>query len=419
MPIPLYNKYKTIITNTGALTFLQASNYIIPLLVLPFLARTLGPEMYGLFLFSQVLNGYFLIINEYGFNFIGTRQIALARNRVSKISQIFSSIMIAKFFLLVLCLLILTFVAFSFDRFSSHKLVYFYSFGVVIGNFLFPVWLYQGFEKMKTIVIITFLSRLSYIILVLTFVRNPDDYILAALFNSVSYIIAGIIAFTLSFQIFKVQFYIPSKSRILQQLNSAWPIFSTNFSISLYALSNTFLLGIVTNNTVVGYYASMEKIIQAVKFIFNPFFQAIYPAVMRKAVEDPHILKGKMIKLVSIMIILSVCVWATTYFLSENIIELLLGADYLEGLNVFKVLSVLIITTPISFLIFNILFISFRMERLNFKIYFSSAMVNLILVFSFLMIFDLGPIGAALANVITQILILIFGIYFAKKRIFT
>jgi PST family polysaccharide transporter len=92
---------KRIIENMFALGFVQAINYILPLLVLPYLARVLGAENFGVYILAQALAFYFVVLTDYGFKFTATQIIALHRDDPEKSSKIFSSVIQIKLFLLL------------------------------------------------------------------------------------------------------------------------------------------------------------------------------------------------------------------------------------------------------------------------------------------------------------------------------
>ena len=140
---------KRLFENFASLFTLQGLNYILPLITFPYLVRVLGPDKYGLIAFAQAFIGYFVILTDYGFNLSATREVALNRDNDKKLSEIFSSVMIIKIVYMVLSFIILCTVVFSFEKFSHNWIIYIFAFGVVLGNVLFPVWFFQGMERMK------------------------------------------------------------------------------------------------------------------------------------------------------------------------------------------------------------------------------------------------------------------------------
>ena len=66
---------KVVAQNFLSLVLLQGANYILPLLILPYLVRVLGAEKFGLVMFAQSFAIFLTVFVDFGFNISGTREI--------------------------------------------------------------------------------------------------------------------------------------------------------------------------------------------------------------------------------------------------------------------------------------------------------------------------------------------------------
>lgn len=318
---------------------LQATNYILPLITLPYLVRVLGPEKFGLIAFAQAFIQYFNILTDYGFNLSATREISIYRDDKEKVSEIFSSVMIIKFGLLILSFIIMTILVFFFGKFRQDWLIYYLTFGMVLGQVLFPVWFFQGMEKMKYITYLNITAKLIFTVAIFVFIRQASDYIYVPFLNFMGFLVAGVLALWIVFKDFNVNFKLPSIRDIKHHLKEGWYIFISTMAVSLYTTSNTFILGLFTNNTVVGYYSGAEKIIKAIQGLLRPVSQTIYPHISKLASES----KKKAIKFIRKTTLLvggaSFVFSLVVFIFADVIVNILLGNQYLESIAVLRILA--------------------------------------------------------------------------------
>jgi len=279
-------EYQQLKSNFIALSVLQATNYILPLITLPYLVKTLGVEYFGLLAFATATIAYFGILTDYGFNLTASKEISIHREQHEKVIEIFSAVMSIKFILMLLSFLLLLLLVFSINKFSNHWEVYLLSFGTVVGQFLFPIWFFQGMEKMRYITYLNLLSKIIFTLAIFIFVQEKEDVFLVPLFLSIGAMVAGIFSLYLIYKEFNISFKLQTRETLRYYLLDGWHVFLSRFYVSLYTTTNILLLGLMTNNIAVGYYSIVEKIVLALGGLFDPINQTIYPYLARKYKEN-------------------------------------------------------------------------------------------------------------------------------------
>ena len=268
--------------NFLSLSFLQVANYIFPLITLPYLVRVLGPEKFGLISFAQAFIGYFMILTDYGFNLSATREIAIYREDKERISEIFSSVMVIKFFLFLLSLGIMSAIIFTFEKFRQDWEIYYLTFGMVLGQVLFPVWFFQGMERMKYITFLNILAKLIFTIAIFVFVRKVEDYLYVPFLNSSGFIVAGVLGLWIILKDFGIKFKMPSWEGVKHEFKNGWHIFISTISINFYKNNSILILGLFANNEIVGYFTIAKRLIDLLNQIAGVISQTIYPYVSKQ-----------------------------------------------------------------------------------------------------------------------------------------
>jgi polysaccharide transporter, PST family len=332
---------KRLAGNIFSLGVLQSANYILPLLTLPYLVRVLGPEYFGLLAFATATNAYFMLITDYGFNLSATRQVSIHRDNQDKVNEIFSSVMMIKTGLMIISFGLMLLLVFSFEKFSQHWKVYFITFGLVIGQVLFPVWLFQGMERMKYITYLNISSKAFFTVSIFIFVEEQADYLLVPLLTSMGFIVTGIWSLYLVKKEFSVSFIWQNSSTLKLQLTEGWHIFFSSMAISLYTIFTTFLLGLFTNNTVVGYFAGANKIVQGINGLVSPISHAIYPLICKKMQENKQAGLAFIHKTTWVVGTGMFIVSFLLFYLAEPIVNLLLGQEYQQSILLLQIMAFL------------------------------------------------------------------------------
>ena len=332
---------KRLLSNFFSLSILQTFTYILPLLTIPYLVRVLGIEKFGLVMFAQAFIIFFNLLVDYGFNLSATREISVNRENKEKLTEIFSSVMSIKFILIGISFTILSIIIFSFENFSNNIDLYYLTFLWVIGQALFPIWYFQGLEKMKYITIVNITSKLIFTIAIFIFIQNEADYILVPILNGLGFIIGGLLSLWIVHKDFNQSFQIQSFKILIMYFKDSSQFFLSRLSSVGYSNVNIFLAGILLSPVFVTYYYLADKAVSIILTLFNPVVQTIYPYLAKKYNFV------FLVKLLSILMAVSLLIVSLGYLFSDLISIILLG----EINDIFKNLFYVIIPIiPISIL---------------------------------------------------------------------
>jgi PST family polysaccharide transporter len=327
-------------SNLVSLSVLQAANYILPLLTLPYLIRVLGAEKFGLLSFATAITAYFATLTDYGFNLSATREVSINRNQPDALARIFSSVMTIKAGLLLVSLLLMTLIVFATEKFSSHWPIFFLTFGTVIGQMLLPVWFFQGMEEMKYVTYLNIGAKFVFTVLVFWLVNASSDYLIVPALTSAGGIVSGAWSLYIIRKRFGVRFRWQPWGSLLAELKSGWHIFAATSFGTLYRESNTVILGFLCSPVVVGYYAIAEKIVKAIQSVQTPLGQAFFPYFSRKTPKE--VLHDYVLRHQKLVIAAYGLLWAGILIGSEIIIRRLSGASDQHVLSDFRILSTII-----------------------------------------------------------------------------
>lgn len=330
---------KRLLENFLSLGALQIVSYTLPLINLPYLSRVLGVEKFGLVFFTFAFMQYFIIATDYGFGLSATREIAVNRHNQNNISNIFNSVTASKFLLLFISFIMLIICIIFVPKLHENWLVFIFSFLMVVGNALYPVWFFQGMERMKYITFLNILAKAIFVGLIFIFVKRESDYIIVPLFNSLGFLISGLIGFVFAVRNFNLRLYIPRWKSIVKQFKYSTEFFISRVSVSAFNNTNSFFLGLISSNIMVGFYVAAEKIYMAMSGLQQPVIQALYPFIAK------HRNISLFIKIYWITVVVNTFICVFMFIFAKEFITLFYGADMI---NAYKVLRIFCFGTLIA-----------------------------------------------------------------------
>jgi len=403
-----------VVENFVSLSFLQAANYLFPLITLPYLLRVVGYGKYGLIAFAQALVAYFITLTDYGFNLSATRDISLHKDDEGKLSQIFFSVLWIKIILTLVGLAVFSCIVFMISKFASNWLLYFFTFGVVVGRVLFPVWFFQGIEQMKYITLATFAERLTFTLLLFVLIKHPSQYLYVPLLISIGACVSGVVGLIVALgKIQKASIFPPIKE-LVAQIKGGWHVFISTVSINAYTATRVFAVGLFASPAITGAYALAEKLMVVVQtFPLASLLQAFFPRLTDLYAKSRTRCVSFVRTLQRYTTLAYMVVLPPIFFLAPFIVRIVSGADSSDAVAVFRILLVAVFFINAN--AFRIQFVLVAgLDRLYSKIHVVASLIGVAAIFVSAYFFSY--IGPPISVVLIELFVLISTVYVLRHK---
>jgi len=365
-------------------------------------------------MFALATVQYIIMFVDFGFDYTGTKLISINRDNSTKLKEIFLSIYFIKGIIFLVSTLIFMILLLTIKKFHENYIIFIFTYLMVIGNYLFPVWYFQGIEKMKYIAIINFIFKFITTLTIYFFIKKPQDYIFVPLLISSGYLMTGMSGSLIATLKVKPNFEIPSIKVLKNYFKNSFDVFIANLGTSLYILATPLILGFVAGDKAVGNYSIAEKTVRGIRYIISPLTQAIFPHFSKKfseikTSESLFILKKFVIILIPFLTILTLSV-----FFTSNVLTKLLTGNYdiFVSRNI-KILSLIIIFGSLNNILGILGMINLNMEKQLKITILKGGIFNFFLCFILSIFFK--DMGSSLSVVLTEFLIVIL-IYLKIKK---
>lgn len=391
---------KQSLKNFGALGMVQLTNYLLPLITIPYLIRVLGLEKFGMISVAQAVLLYFAIITDYSFNITTTQEISLKRKDNQELGFVVSKTLVAKTFLLGLSFSMVLILTNSVSYFYELRKLYLFGFLIVLSQTYFPMWFFQGIEKLQYVTFLNFLSRALMTLLIFLVIKTPDDYLLVIPIYSMGGILSSFIGLILIFFKYNLSFKTPPWNEIVKSLKEGFPIFISSVSSNTYTNSFIFFLNIFASELIVGMFAVVDKIILVFRQLSVVFAQSIYPTLCRLRFESDRAVYNVIRSTGSLFLILNFCGSFFLVFFSKFILLVLTGnSDSPDLALILKISSILPPLIGMN-LILNQLLLVYNFKN---RFMFTSVMFAFISMFlNVIIVPNFGIIGSMAALILTE-----------------
>lgn len=407
-----HDGFKRYFANTGWMFFGQMFSLLVSFFVGAYVARYLGPSNFGAMSYAISFVGLFGFLVGFGVDGILNRELVrLPEER----DEILGTSFWMKFSGAILAIFIINIGSLiSSNDFLVKILIFlfslsliFQSFGVV-SNLFHSMVLAERVVKIQTIVVIfSLILKLIFIYLGLGVIWITAVY----LFDSIGLAIGLIIIYKKKEKLFfrpKI-----NKKIAISLFKDSFPIMLSVIAIAIYSKIDQVIIKNMLDEASVGVYAVAVKISEIWYFVPGLITTSILPAVINAKKVDSLSYKKRLRTLYSFLLFSGLLISLGIFLLSDPIINLIFGDDYLLSIKISKIYSW---SGVFVFLMTG--FWTYLLSENRTKIYLianiigacSNIFLNIILIPRY------GVIGSAYATVISYVLLPFSLILFRSSR---
>jgi O-antigen/teichoic acid export membrane protein len=235
-----------------------------PLVLMPFLVKTIGLSGWGMISFATAATSFGGALVQYGFSVSATAEIARTRESRPKLARMWQANFAASLWLAVFVLVTGLLAIIIVEERDDLRLLLAGALVMAIATSLVPVWLFMGLERMKGVIISSGWNRLGYLLLVLLLIRSPAQTQWVTVIGAAA-ATAGLLSslvevkrgFGLSIPL------MAPPANVRAALHQGFPVFLMMALPLLYNAGGVFLLGLTVSKVEVGLFSVAFTIIES------------------------------------------------------------------------------------------------------------------------------------------------------------
>ena len=405
-------KQKSLIKNAMYNFLYTGLNLLFPLIISPYISRTLGASNLGEVNFATSIISWFLLFATFGTATYGVREVARQRDNKEKLNKLFSEIVVINGVLSLIVTVIYFILVVNIDQFSQELLLYLIMSLSIILNMFAIDWFYQGIEEYKYITIRSAIFKVISLVAILMFVRREDHYVIYGLISVLATSLSGILNFVYSRKFVRFSFKKINPFRHIKSLNV---FFINTLIISTYTNLDQTLLGFFVNTKSVAFMNRSKAVINLAISVSTAISNVTLPRASyyintnKEKFDDLLKIIPKFILWITIPMTVGVAV------LAPNIMFLLGGEEFIEAAVLLQVISLTIVFAPLSGYLQNQILVPTGNEKFGLYAAIFSSIVSLAL--NFILIPAIGYLGAGFTVVIAELIAVTSRYYIVRYRL--
>ena len=384
---------------------------IYPLITFPYVSRILSPEGIGKVEFANSIISFFILLSGLGISSYAVREGAQKRNNQNELNNFMSEMFWLGIIATIFSYILLVILIFSVPKYYEIRILIFICSINVITNCIGFEYLFAAVEDFLYITIRTLLFQIISLVCLFIFVKTKNDFIIYAGIGVLSTSGSKVLNF------FQIKKYIKlAKVNFKNMINHLKPImlfFGVTAATCIYQILDTNMIGLLTDPYNVGIYNAAIKTIRIVIPFLTVIASTLVPRLSYYAYNDLEKYNSTFLKVFNLVLMISLPSALGLLVLSEPIIMILCGQQYVDSILLMKLISPLVFFILIGNMLSDNIFTPLKKDKYLLIPVIIGAIINVIMNSIFIPQFQ--ALGAVIATLIAEILVCIIKVCFSIK----
>ncbi|MBO7051997.1 MAG: oligosaccharide flippase family protein [Prevotella sp.] len=383
-------------------SILTVSTYLFPLIVYPYISRTLGLSNIGIVNFVDNLINYFILISMMGITTVGVREIAAVRSDKTKLSSTFMSLFTLTGIATGIAIIVLLTAMYTLPTLYPYRDLLYVGLVKLIFNLFLMEWFFMGLENFKYITNRTLLLRCMYVLCIFLFVKDKADYKIYYIISVSTLVINALINVWYSRRFVSYSF----RNINLQPFYQAFLIMGIYALLTnVYTSLNPVWLGFVTNTDEVGYFTTATKLHTIIMAVLLSFTNILFPRVSNLLAEGKKDEFWDKINIsfdaIFLFTIPTICFMLVA---GPDLLHIVVGDGFEGAYLPFRIIIPLVLIIGIEQILVIQILMAMHSDSIVLRNSFIGAMVTV--AFNLLLTASMGAIGSAVVWVIAECVIM-------------
>ncbi len=391
--------------------FYNTMKVLFPLITIPYISRVLLSDGLGKVNYAVNIATWFLMFASLGIPRYGVREIARNKNDSIRLNKTFSELFLINCISTTLCVCAYFLMLASFPAFKDKVLLYLVVGIQLVLNVFNVDWFYQGIEEYGYITKRSLVIKTISLLVMFCLVKTHEDYIIYAFIQSMA--VAGNYLFNF-LNLKKYVQFTREHIQLKKHMSAVFVLFSTQLSVSIYALLDTTMLGVWCSDSVIGYYSNVYKIISTISVLTASLGGVMLPRMMQmKEKNDISALEAITKRAQEIILVLCLPISLGLFLVSSDIVLVLFGKDFVMATTTVKIFAPFIVFSTVGNLYGTQLLMAFNKEKTLLCTVLIGSIINFSMNWFLIKLYQHN--GAAFASVFTEMVVMIAQIVLVNK----